>query len=295
MTVTYHRDLIQGSPEWHAARLGILTASEMKLIISMSGGGVGKTYRATGELPAKLTPAREKALDSIGQRDGSIADLAMIADVSDGIIRGLLKEGCIAAEETIIPLSFRNLDDDKTRLHLYELLAQRVTNYVEPHFQSYDMERGNFDEEHARDKYSEEYAPVEECGFITNDKWGFTIGYSPDGLVGDDGLIECKSRVQKWQMKTLVESVSKGEIPDDFIMQVQTALLVSEREWCDFVSYSGGMVMPVVRCHAIPEIQDAIVTAARAFEARITEARQIYDDLIASNPKLIPTERLLYL
>ncbi len=224
--VVYYRDLEQGSPEWHAARLGILTASEMKLII---------------------TPTLKIA------------------------------------------------DNEKVRIHLYELLAQRVTGYVEPHFQSYDMERGNFDEEHARDKYREEYAPVDECGFITNDKWGFTIGYSPDGLVGTDGLIECKSRVQKWQMKTLVESVSKGEIPDDYIMQVQTALLVSEREWCDFISYSGGMVMPVVRCHAIPEIQDAIINAARAFEARLTEARQIYDDLIASNPKLIPTERLLYL
>ena len=209
--VVYHRDLIQGEPEWHAARLGILTASEMKLII---------------------TP------------------------------------------------SLKIADNEKVRIHLYELLAQRVTNYVEPHFQSYDMERGNF---------------VEECGFITNDKWGFTIGYSPDGLVGDDGLIECKSRVQKWQMKTLVESVSKGEIPDDYVMQVQTALLVSEREWCDFISYSGGMVMPVVRCHAIPEIQDAIVTAATAFERRLTEARKVYDDLIASNPKLIPTERLLYI
>lgn len=224
--VVYHRDLVQGEPEWHAARLGILTASEMKLVI---------------------TPTLKIA------------------------------------------------DNEKVKIHLYELLAQRVTNYVEPHFQSYDMERGNFDEEHARAKYSEEYAPVEECGFITNDKWGFTIGYSPDGLVGDEGLIECKSRVQKWQMKTLVENVSKGEIPDDYVMQIQTALLVSEREWCDFVSYSGGMVMPVVRCHAIPEFQEAIIAAARSFEARLTEARKIYDDLIASNPKLIPTERLLYL
>lgn len=291
----YHSDLIQGSDEWLAQRCGKLTASEMKLIITMTGGGMGKTYRATGNLPEKPTPRREQALTLIGDRDGSIAELALIAGVSDGLIRDLVKDGAIEAVEKPIPLSFRSGNEEKAQLHLYELLAQRVTNYVEPHFQSYDMERGNFDEEHAREKYSQEYAPVEECGFITNDKWGFTLGYSPDGLVGDDGLIECKSRVQKWQMKTLVESVSKGEIPDDYVMQVQTALLVSEREWCDFISYSGGMVMPVVRCHAVPEIQEAIVTAARAFEARLADARQIYDDLIASNPKLIPTERLLYL
>lgn len=224
--VVYHRDVVQGEPEWHNLRLGILTASEMKLII---------------------TPTLKIA------------------------------------------------SNEKEKIHLYELLAQRVTNYVEPHFQSYDMERGHFDEEHAREKYSEENAPVEECGFITNDKWGFTIGYSPDGLVGDDGLIECKSRVQKWQMKTLIECITKNEIPDDYVMQIQTALLVSERKWIDFISYSGGMVMPVVRCHAIPEIQEAIIVAARAFEDRLTAARKIYDDLIASNPQLIPTERLIQL
>lgn len=226
MTIKIHTDLIQGSEEWHAARLGLLTASEMKLVI---------------------TP------------------------------------------------SLKIADNKDTRIHLYELLAQRVMGYVEPHFQSYDMERGNFDEEHARAKYHENYAPVTECGFITNDEFGFTIGYSPDGLVGDDGLIECKSRVQKWQMKTLIENVAKQEIPDDFVIQVQTGLLVSKRKWLDFVSYSGGMVMAVVRVEPNPEIHDAILAAATAFEARLREAREIYDHLIASDARLIQTERLLYL
>lgn len=205
--------------------------------------------------------------------------------------------GLLTASEMklIITPTLKIANNDKVKIHLYELLAQRVTNYVEPHFQSYDMERGNFDEEHARGKYRETYAPVTECGFITNDKWGFTIGYSPDGLVGDDGLIECKSRVQKWQMKTLVENVSKGEIPDDYVMQIQTGLLVSERKWCDFISYSGGMVMPVVRVFPIPEIQDAILAAAADFEARLADARAVYDNLIASDARLIPTERLMQL
>ncbi len=226
MGITLHSDLIQGSDEWHAARLGLMTASELKLVI---------------------TP------------------------------------------------SLKIADNKDTRAHLYELLAQRVNKYVEPHFQSYDMERGNFDEEHARAKYSETYAPVIECGFITNDRWGFTLGYSPDGLVGDDGLIECKSRIQKWQMKTLIENVAEDTIPDDFVIQVQSALLISERKWCDFISYSGGMVMAVVRVWPDPKIQDAIIAAAAQFERRLSEVRQIYDNLIASDARLIPTERLLYL
>jgi hypothetical protein len=226
MTIRYHNDLVQGTPEWLAARLGILTASEMKLI---------------------LTPTLKVA------------------------------------------------SNDKERAHLYELLAQRINGYVEPHFESYDMERGHFDEEHARAKYSATYAPVTECGFITNDKLGFPLGYSPDGLVGSAGQIEAKSRIQKWQMQTLVEYVAKQAIPPDFMIQVQTGLFVSEREWCDFVSYSGGMQMAVVRAYPIPEAQEAIGNAAVAFEKRIAEKLEIYNGLLASEARLVPTERLMQL
>ena len=220
-------------------------------------------------------------------------------DIEQGSLEWLQARcGKLCASEMKLVITAKTLKvaaDEKVLVHLYELLAQRIHNHVEPHFESYDMERGKFDEEYARAKYSEAYAPVTECGFITNDKWGFTIGYSPDGLVGNDGLIECKSRVQKWQMRTLVEFVAKQEIPDDFIIQVQTGLLVSEREWCDFVSYSGGMMMAVVRCYPDAKIQAAIIEAARNFEERLADARQVYDDLTASNARLIPTERLIQL
>lgn len=224
--VVLHTEIVQSTLEWLEIRRGILTASEMKLI---------------------LTPTLKIA------------------------------------------------SNEKEKTHLYDLLAQRITGYVEPHFQSYDMERGNFDEEHARKKYSETYALVEECGFITNDRLGFTLGYSPDGLVGDDGLIECKSRVQKWQMQTMIEHVAGQTVPADFIIQVQSGLFISERKWCDFVSYSGGMLMATVRAYPIPEFQEAIGNAATAFETRLNEKLEIYNDLVASDARLVPTERLVYL
>jgi hypothetical protein len=90
--------------------------------------------------------------------------------------------------------------------------------------------------------YSKHYAPVEQCGFVTNNKWGFTLGCSPDGLVGDDGMIEVKSRCQKFQVETIVE----GKMPDDFLLQVQGELLVTQRKWCDFISYSAGLPMIVI-------------------------------------------------
>jgi predicted phage-related endonuclease len=216
--IKYFPEMEQGSEEWLAARCGILTASEMKLII---------------------TPTLKTA------------------------------------------------NNDKERSHLYELAAQRINKYVEPHYISDDMLRGHDDEILARQLYSEKFAPVQECGFITNDQWGFTIGYSPDALVGDDGLIECKSRRQKYQFETIVS----GVMPDDYKIQVQTGFLVSGRKWCDFISYSGGMPMVTIRVTPDPVVQDAIIAAATAFEMRLEKRLMEYREILKSNARLTPTER----
>jgi YqaJ-like viral recombinase domain len=222
MTITYHEAVVQGSDEWHAMRCGLLTASEMKLI---------------------LTPTLKIA------------------------------------------------SNDKERAHLYELLAQRVTGYVEPQYVSDDMLRGQEDQFYASAAYSRKYAPVRDVGFVTNDAWGFTIGYSPDGLVGDDGLIEAKSRLQKHQFKTIIECVEAELVPDEFVIQVQTGLLVTRRKWCDFISYCGGAHMVTIRAYPSPLIQDAIVEAATVFEAKITEKISKYREIIASGARILPTER----
>lgn len=221
MTVRIYEEVLQGSDEWFALRRGILTASEMHLIV---------------------TPTRKAA------------------------------------------------NNEKTRAHLYELLAQRISGYVEPTYVGDAMLRGHEEEALARYTYETKYAPVRQVGFITNDRWGFKIGYSPDGLVGDDGLIECKSRRQKYQIETIIAD----EVPAEFILQIQTGLLVSERKWCDFISYSGGLPMLVKRVPADPEIQDAIVAAATSFEQQIAAKLAEYNERLAVNAaRLTPTERTI--
>lgn len=220
--IKYREDVIQGSAEWHAARCGLLTASEMKFII---------------------TPTLKIA------------------------------------------------SNDKERAHLYELMAQRVTQYVEPTYISDAMLRGLDDENDGIKAYGKAYAPVRHVGFVTNDKWGFTIGYSPDALVGDDGQVECKSRSQKYQMQTLCEYVPEDVICPDFMIQVQTGLLVSERKWCDLISYCGGLPMATVRVFPDEQIQEAILKAATAFEAKIAVAIKTYEALLKSKARLIPTIR----
>ena len=222
MTIRYHTDLIQGSEEWHAARCGLLTASEMGSILTPT-----------------LKPAK----------------------------------------------------NDKSRAHVWEILAQRISGYVEPTYQGYDMLRGQEDEILARDLYARSYAPVRQVGFVTNDEWGFTLGYSPDGLVGDDGLIEAKSRKQRFQVETIVAYAERGETPIDFALQIQTGLLVTKRNWCDLLSYSGGLPMVAMRVEKHPDMQAAILTAAKAFEDDVAEKRAIWDAAQQSGLRLQPTPR----
>lgn len=178
--------------------------------------------------------------------------------------------------------------NDKVRAHMYELLAQRITGYVEPSYVGEDMLRGKQDEVEARIQYEYHYGEVQQMGFITNDKWGFTIGYSPDGLVGDDGAIECKSRKQKLQLQTILSK----EVPDEHIIQVQTGLLVSERDYIDYISYCGGMYMVTMRVVPDIELQAVIINAAEKFEEDIVRNMALYKEILADKAnRLIPTKR----
>lgn len=201
-----------------------------------------------------------------------------------------LRRGILTASEmhNIVTPTLKAASNDRARAHMHELLAQRITGHVEPMFVSDDMLRGHNDEIEARALYARHHAPVEEVGFITEDRWGFTIGYSPDGLVGDDGLIECKSRRQKYQIATILS----GAMPDDYMVQIQTGLLVTGRQWCDFVSYCGGLPMVVIRVPANPAAQKAILAAAEAFEAALAGASEAFAEQVARRG-YIATERLI--
>lgn len=220
MTIKTYTELIQGSTEWLQARCGLLTASEMRLIVT----------------PSKLKAA----------------------------------------------------DNDVARAHLYEMLAQRVTQHVEPSYVGGDMLRGEADEAEALNIYEDTYEPITRVGFVTNDRWGFTLGYSPDALVGEHGLVECKSRRQKYQVQTILDAA----MPIDYMLQVQTGLLVSERRWCDFVSFSAGLPMFTLRIVADEDVQAAIVEAARVFHERLDAAHaRIVERMSSPDFRLIPTER----
>jgi YqaJ-like viral recombinase domain len=204
-----------------------------------------------------------------------------------------MRRGLITAStmSLILTPTLKMASNDKEKSHIYELVAQRITGYTEPQYVSDSMLRGTEDEITARTLYSEKYAPVTQVGFVTNDWLGFKIGFSPDGLVDEEGFIEIKSRMQKIHMETLLNHVPAQTVPQEFVLQIQTGLLVAGRKWGDFVSFCGGLPMAPIRAERDPIVQEAIIEAATKFEARINERVAQFKALMKSGARLLPTER----
>lgn len=158
-------DCVQGTEEWHKARLGIPTASNFKFIIA-SGKGA---------------------------------------------------------------------EDSKTRTkYLYQLAGERITGIPAENYKNAYMARGNEMEDDLR-KW---YAMMEDCdpqrvGFVKNGK----AGCSPDSLIGEDGMLEIKTEAPH----ILITTIKVGRMPPEHRAQVQSGLMVTEREWCDVVIGYGSM------------------------------------------------------
>jgi len=197
--------------------------------------------------------------------------------------RGIITASVVG--QFITPKTIKPAANDYSRGLTALLVSERITGWTEPVYGSFDMERGNLDEPIARDLYSEHFAPVIETGFMVADNWGFSIGYSPDGLVGDDGLIEIKSRRPKEHLATILSD----EVPIENMAQIQCGLLVSGRKWLDYVSFCSGMPLYVIRVAADQRWSDAIIEAVTTFEKNATEMIEAYNKAVDGLPA---TERI---
>lgn len=177
-------------------------------------------------------------------------------------------------------------NNETSRRVVAEIASERLSGYSEETATTFAMVRGHDDEELAREVYTANVAPVDECGFITNDEYGFVIGCSPDGLIGDDGGWECKSRLHAIQLQTIID----GTVPDEFMAQIQTCLLVSGRKWWDFCSTPsyGGSKALLVRVLPDPVWHARLIEAATECERRVQELIEAYQKAVDS-----PNVRLL--
>ncbi len=197
--------------------------------------------------------------------------------------RGMLTASTIGA---LLTPTGKPADNAKSRGLVASLVAERMTDWEDPFYENGDMARGNQVEPIARSWYEQDRSViVEQVGFMvrTLDD-GTKLGYSPDGLVGDDGLIEVKGPRGKNHVQWFVD-VFDGKEVADHMPQCQAGMYVSGRPWCDFISYLGGEPVLVTRVHADPDWFDAIEKAAKGFEVKAAEMADKYRKATAGLPR----------
>lgn len=123
-------------------------------------------------------------------------------------------------------------------------IGERMTGkFAEPWRGNASSERGHVLEPEVRDLYclrrGIEPSGIEQAAIILN----HGIGYSPDGMVGGDGLIEVKTKLPEKLISVILDNAT----PSEHIAQCQAGLWVSEREWIDFIAYWPGMPMALIR------------------------------------------------
>jgi len=117
-----------------------------------------------------------------------------------------------------------------------ELTVERITGFRPERYVTKQMEYGTETETVAATMYSLQTGTVVAvCGIYTIE--GKNVCASPDRLVGEDGLIEIKCR----ELANHIQSIVDGKVPREYYQQIQFQLWVTNRQWCDYVSYGDEM------------------------------------------------------
>jgi putative phage-type endonuclease len=130
--------------------------------------------------------------------------------------------------------------------YIADLAWERITGKVRESYTSKDMERGTELEPMARLRYElMTKNAVEEAEFVKHEL--LPAGASPDGLIGDDGLLEIKIP----RLHNHLYTLRSGKIPPQYKWQVVGQQLITQRSWTDFVSFTdeleGSASLAIVR------------------------------------------------
>lgn len=121
----------------------------------------------------------------------------------------------------------------KTRdMYMRELCSEILTGLKDDGYTNAAMDFGKETEENALNAYSlVTDLEVESVGFVEHESG--RMGCSPDGLVGEDGLIEIKCP----KTTTHIQTVIDDKVPTPYIKQMQFQLFITGKKWVDFVSF----------------------------------------------------------
>lgn len=121
--------------------------------------------------------------------------------------------------------------------YMAQLVLERITGAKAESFSSAAMQWGTDQEPFARAAYeAARDVMVEEQGFAPHPTIEMA-GASPDGLVGDDGLVEIKCP----NTATMIETLLTEKVPSKYIAQMQFQMACTGRKWCDYVVFDPRM------------------------------------------------------
>lgn len=167
-----------------------------------------------------------------------------------------------------------------------ELIAERLTGVASEGFTNAAMQWGIDQEPFAKASYSFfANADVVQVGFVPHPSIADS-GASPDGLVGDDGLVEIKCP----NTATHIETLRNGSIAAKYITQMMWQMACTGRKWCDFVSFDPRMpesmhlfVKRVDRDDAmIADLEREVVSFLKEVRETVADLRRLYE------PEMLP-------
>jgi YqaJ-like viral recombinase domain len=152
------------------------------------------------------------------------------------------------------------------RAYMLRLAGERLTGEPVETYSNRHMERGKALEEEAREAYAFIHdAQPELVGFVRDLELAGGVGCSPDALLGDDGVLEIKTKLPA----LMVEALLRDDMLPEHIAQVQGALWVTRRRWADVVCYWPTLPLCVRRVGRDEDYIDRLAAEVGQFNAEL--------------------------
>jgi putative phage-type endonuclease len=164
--------------------------------------------------------------------------------------------------------------------YMAQLVAERLTGVPAESYTNAAMQHGIDTEPLARAAYEfHTDNTVEPAGFIDHPVIEMT-GASPDGLVGDDGLVEIKCP----NTATHIETLLSGVIPSKYILQMEWQMACTGRQWCDYISFDPrmpeNMRLFIARQHRgealIARLENDVIEFLGELDRKVDDLRRLY-------------------
>ncbi len=243
----------QGSPSWLQARCGVTTASCFADAVSMVGA---------------LDERQQAYVDAI-LCGASIKDAAAIA--------GYKAAPSAAAVARVLAGGQAGVPSDTAHRYAADLAIEQISG--QPHGEppkAWTLERGHAMEAQARMLYEARTgAFVTEAGLCLTDDGIY--GYSTDGIVNDDGLIEIKSPIDSIKIANMLRT---GDV-SEYAHQMFGGLWITGRKWVDFIQYvpdlaKVGKDLYVKRVHRDDAFIDSMVVELARFQLMIADYKAAF-------------------